>query len=180
MPSPRPRGSYATTMTRRPDEGPRASIPSILAADWELVGGSVDPAANTVSADVQELRLFALAPPMPAGTLDVAASFEAGAAPPAPTTLASYTVAGLRRNDGTPVPDGTLYTVRVVSPGDPALVPVGEITSADASPAIPGVQRASQAGGIAFDAELPGAAGQVKVVVNSIEAPPSRAVTATV
>ncbi len=140
-----------------------------LQQDWELVGGSVDSVANTVSADVQELRLFAIAPPMPAGTIGVEAIFEPGAALPNPTTLASFMMAGLRRNDGTAVPDGTLFTVRVVSPGDSALAPVGSLTSADASPVLPGVQRASLGGVIAFDAELPGLAGKVKMVVNSVE-----------
>jgi hypothetical protein len=138
--------------------------------DWDYVGGTLDASANTVTADVGALRLFTIAPSMPAGTLDLAAGFEPGAPAPHATTLATYTASGLSRNDGTPVPDGTLYNVYVVAPLDTAdLLPVGEITTADADPTAPGVQVASQGGAISFRAELPGAAGEVKTVVFSAE-----------
>src|SRR6185436_15090042 len=41
--------------------------------DWDFIGGTVDPAANTVTANVQAFRLFTLAPAMPARTIPLTA-----------------------------------------------------------------------------------------------------------
>jgi len=57
-------------------------------------------------------------------------------------------------NDGQPVPDGTLYSVRALSAGDPS-TDFGTILTADADPALDHVQVAVVGGRIQFEVEYP-------------------------
>jgi hypothetical protein len=126
------------------------------AQDWDLVGGVVDAAANTVTAPVTAFRLYALGPAMPARDVSLSVHDD-GTTGAGETAAQRFTITSgpLVMNTGQPVPDGTLYTVRTLVPGASVLTPYGTILTADHDPARNEVQVASHNGVIQFEVEYP-------------------------
>jgi hypothetical protein len=118
--------------------------------DWDLVGGVVDAAANTVTATVDTFRLYTLGPSMPARTIAMTA-VSAGSG--GTTERFTVTSAPLVLNSGQPVPDGTLVTVRALSPSAGDLTPYGRLLTPDADAVEDEVQVAVQGGVIQFEVE---------------------------
>jgi hypothetical protein len=119
--------------------------------EFKFIGGLVDTVANTVTAQIDTLGLFTLAPRLPSGTIELIPL--PGTLPADSASVSTITSDTLRNNDGSLVGDGTLYTVSANA---------GFIISADADTA-EGIQvpcSGSQitfdlmAGPIAFDAEV--------------------------
>src|SRR5262249_52455318 len=124
--------------------------------DWDLVGGVVDAAANTVTAPVSTFRLYTLGPAMPARdiALTVQDDGTTGVGDMA-TQRFTLTSGALVTNTGQPVPAGTLYPVRALVSGTSLLTPYGTILTADADPVRGEVQVAAQGGVIQFQVEYP-------------------------
>jgi hypothetical protein len=132
-------------------------------ADWDLVGGTPDPANNKVVAQVTRLGLYTAAPHMPAGRPGVTAQVT----PPAGqdgVTLAAFTSDVIAMNSGGAAPDGTLFTVyTTVANGSRARV-VGTVTTTDADPQAPGLQVPVVGGRLQFSGEFPPLLGEVRVL----------------
>jgi hypothetical protein len=126
------------------------------AEDWDLVGGVVDAAANTVTAPVSTFRLYTLGPAMPARDIALTVQDD-GTTGVGDTATQRFTVTSgpLVLNTGQPVPDGTLYTVRSLVPGSADLTAYGTILTADDDPARGGIQVAAHGGVIQFQVEYP-------------------------
>jgi hypothetical protein len=131
--------------------------------DWDYVGGTNDPVADTITVTVDRLGLYTAAPPMPAGAIALTGqATPSGSGPNAHVTVA-YTSTPLAMNTGQPVPDGTLFTVMGVPTGGDA-VAIGTVAEADQDPATDGVQVAAHGGVIQFTVDYPFSAGQVSAV----------------
>ena len=137
-------------------------------ADWDRVGGTVDTANHTVTASVTRLGMYTAALPMPAGPIVLTAQSQTvGTGQDAKTTV-TYTSDVIRLNTGGIVPDGTLFSVQTTNPASNGLAPFGTVTSSDEDPVTDWIQVSSHGGVIHFIADLPGAAGQARVVVISV------------
>jgi len=131
--------------------------------DWDLVGGTLDTAANTVTTMVTALGLYALAPAMPAGEIVWTATGAGG--------IVTLTSDPILRNDGSPAPAGTVVHVELLG--------AGEILSADIDPVAPGVQIATGADGrLELRVQMP--AGALEVTVSSFSELGTAGGTATV
>ncbi|MBS1817887.1 MAG: PKD domain-containing protein [Acidobacteria bacterium] len=122
--------------------------------DWDYIGGAVDPVANTVTTTIDTLRLYTIAPSMPARTVTLAASGgeQVGTDDQAKRRFTIH-ASGLSTNMGQAVPDGTLYTVRSAPGEGSPLTDYGTILTADADPSMPGVQVAVTNGALQFEVE---------------------------
>ncbi|MFZ5863145.1 MAG: transglutaminase-like domain-containing protein [Nitrospirota bacterium] len=142
------------------------------ALDWEYVGGTVTPIGTglfgSVTAQINALGLYTLAPAMPSGKFGYTATATVSSGQPATTTV-HYTSQSLRMNHGGAVPDGTLFTVLTSWPDASAVVPFGTVTTPDEDLLTDGVQVRSQSGVIRFTAEYPGAFGAVRVLAYPTE-----------
>jgi hypothetical protein len=136
--------------------------------DWDHRGGTVDAVQNRVSVDVDRLGLYTVAPAMPAGAVVFTPQMARGGSDTAPTTVITFTSAPLRLNTGATVSDGTLFTVRPILGETGDEIPIGQVLTVDAAPALPGIQVASQNGIVTFVAELPGAIGTVVPLAFSV------------
>jgi PKD repeat protein len=136
--------------------------------DWDYLGGTVNPEADSVTVAVDRLGLYTAAPPMPAGRFDFTGTAARTGTESAPTTTMTFTSSPLRLNTGGSIPDGTLFTVRVLVPDSSDPVPFGEITTTDLDPATEGIQVAAENGAVRFSAELPGSVGRAFVLVNAV------------
>ncbi len=126
--------------------------------DWDLVAGAtVDTTANRVTATVSDMGLYTLGTRMPAGKLtwQVVSWSSTGDA-----TTVTLRASGLRMNDGSPLPPGTLMHVAV--PGvDPSTASFGGV---DASPR-PGHQvTADGTGLLTVTVTLPGQLATLDIV----------------
>ena len=84
-------------------------------------------------------------------------------------TTVTVTSTNLRLNNGQPVPDGTMFTVRMSTPDSSSkAVPFGTILSADEDPLTNGVQVSAHSGAIQFTAELPGTSGSASAFAHSV------------
>jgi hypothetical protein len=129
---------------------------NVDAGDWDLVGGVVDTAANTVTAPVSTFRLYTLGPAMPARDIALTVHDDGTTgAGDAATQRFTVTSGPLVMNTGQPVPDGTLYTVRSLVPGSSLVTSYGTILTADDDPARAEVQVAAHGGVIQFQVEYP-------------------------
>jgi hypothetical protein len=137
--------------------------------DWDFIGGAVDSDNNAITASVNRLGLYTVAPPMPAGTVTLTRDAIAGGTPQDPTTIVNYTSDPIRLNTGALVPDGTFFTVRTYRSGRSNLTPFGLVTTADEDPLTDGIQVRSMDGIIHFTAEYPGSAGRALVLVTAVE-----------
>jgi hypothetical protein len=130
---------------------------SEAAAAWVLVGGTVDTTANVVSAEIDTLRLYAIAPVVPSGQFGLWVTPDTLAADG--VSLASVVSDPIRFNNGELVDDGTLFS---------AFASVGTITTADLD-TIPGVQVASMDGRIAFGLQAPQVGWAGDLIVESLD-----------
>ena len=123
--------------------------------DWDHIGGVRNAAANTVSTTVRELGLYTLGLRMPAGKLALAATGGA-LGDPGPDSERVFVVTSgtITNNDGTPVADGALFTVRSVPAMATEPTPYGTVEG-DADPAREGVQVAVQGGQVTFTVRYP-------------------------
>ncbi len=136
--------------------------------DWTLVDGLVQPLANTVTASVDRLGTYTLAPPMPAGALtwSVASVSQAGSGADT-KTVARLRTAPLMRNDGQPVAAGTVVHVSLQpeGAGGADLVSFGRVLTADAQPEVEGAQVVVGADGcVEIEIEVPGTPESIRVI----------------
>jgi hypothetical protein len=134
--------------------------------DWDHVGGTVDPANNSVTAHVTTLRLYTVAPAMPAGRFSFTSQATSTGGQD-PMTTVTYTSNATRMNTGGLVPDGTMFTVNALFPQTRYAVPFGTIESLDEDPLTDGIQIASHGGVVRFTAVYPGSAGRARIVAFS-------------
>jgi hypothetical protein len=116
------------------------------------MGGVVDPAANTVTVMIDTLRLYTIGAPMPAG--DIVLTAEAGDFVDQTVTF-TVTSDVLRLNNGQPLPDGTLFSVRNMFEGGTSAEVYGELLASDADSTLENVQVASSGGQITFQVRYP-------------------------
>jgi hypothetical protein len=140
--------------------------------DWAYVGGVLDAGANTITAPIDTFRLYTVAPAMPARTVALAVTQQTANGSGDAQTLHFRVSSGpLVMNNGQPVPDGTLFSVRSVAADSGSLALYGDILTADADAGRENVQVASHGGVIEFDVEYPApndAYVPAKVVVYSV------------
>jgi hypothetical protein len=131
--------------------------------DWDFVGGTRDPAANTVTTFIRRLGLYTLGLQMPAGPLPVF-FINGGQMGVDEDRVQRFQVLTdtLTLNTGGPVPDGTVYTVRSLYPESGSTAAYGRVIATDVDPLRDGVQVASQNGVIAFDVEFPAPFGKYR------------------
>jgi hypothetical protein len=124
--------------------------------DWDKVGGTLDPVANTVTANIQAFGVYTLAPTMPARDIPLTYT-DAGTtgAQESQTQRFHVTSGPLVMNDGTPVPSGTVYTIHSLVGGGADLTDFGTILGTDADPARDGFQIVVSGGSFSFDVEYP-------------------------
>ena len=120
--------------------------------DWDLVGGTVDAAANTVTAAIDTMRLYTIGMPMPKGDIGLDATAGELVNETITFTVTSGTVVS---NNGQPVPDGTLFSVRNVFAGGTSTEAYGDVLTADADAQRENVQVASSGGRITFQVRYP-------------------------
>jgi PKD repeat protein len=127
------------------------------ARDWDFVGGTRDAAANTVTTTITQLRLYTLAPAMPRGevALTVVSDTLTGDDANAKRRIRIASTGSLLMNNGQPVANGTLFTVRSVTPSAGPIVPVGTILTSDADGGRDNVQVPVINGRIEFEIEVP-------------------------
>jgi hypothetical protein len=125
-------------------------------ADWNFIGGTVDPVANTVTTTVQTFRLYTLAPAMPARTIPLTA-VDRGLSGGGDQQVRRFMVTSgpLVMNNGQPIPDGTQYTIRPVVADASEPVPYGTVLTPDANPSRDQIQVQAQGGVISFEMEYP-------------------------
>jgi len=117
---------------------------------WHYVGGTVDAANNTVSASIDTLRTFTLAPRIPARPFELNPDMQTIDADSSSTAL--FASGTLTNNDSTVVADGALYTVETDR---------GRVTTPDADTSRAGIQVAAAGGQITFNVQsgyIPGTA----------------------
>ena len=84
--------------------------------DWDYVGGERNASANTVTTTIQPFGLYTLGLRMPAGVIGLTATGGVVRRRPRMPSDASWSRARrIGNNDGTPVADGALFTVRSVA-----------------------------------------------------------------
>ena len=125
------------------------------AKDWDFIGGTLDAAANTVTTTVNRFRTYTLAPAMPARGITFTRTDDGGSGGESGTQRFTVTSGPLVMNNGQPVPDGTLYTVRTVLNDSSDKVAFGTVQTADADPAREHVQVRVVGGHIQFVVEFP-------------------------
>ena len=124
---------------------------------WELIGGTVDTAANQVAASIDRFGIYALGARVPYGRYafaDDPNSVEADG-----TSVITWTSEPLLNSDNTAVVDGTLFTVAASA---------GSILSADADIDMNGVQVPVVGGQVQFDLQVPDVAWSLEVEATSV------------
>jgi hypothetical protein len=139
--------------------------------DWDHMGGTVDQAANTVSTTVNRLRLYTIAPAMPARSVELTSVFD-GTMGTGESAVRRFTVtsAPLVMNNGQAVPDGTTFTVRSVVAGSTDDTQFGTVLTADADAGRKGTQVTVVNGRIEFQVEYSSPLGLAipgRVIVHS-------------
>ncbi|MBN1490715.1 MAG: carboxypeptidase regulatory-like domain-containing protein [Phycisphaerae bacterium] len=124
---------------------------------WELIGGTVDTAANTVTASTESLGVFALAPPLPTGKLTF--QLSATLLPADGTSTATADASGLLLNNGAAMGDGWAYTVQATGM---------EIVSPDQDATHEGIQVLSSGGAISIEVRAPSSGGVGTFAVESV------------
>lgn len=124
-------------------------------SQWQLIGGTVDTNANIVSVMVTNLGTFALAPPLPAGTVLLRPG--GNSLPADGKTQMTIMVTNLLLNTGQPALEPWLFTVTTTGL---------ELTEADVRVELPGTQIAATNSSLVFSVRAqPGSdAGQVSVM----------------
>jgi hypothetical protein len=128
---------------------------NVANSDWDYIGGTVDAAANTVTTTVTKFRLYTIGAAMPARAVGLTATGGALVGAEAEATRRfTVTASGLVLNNGQPVPNGTLYTVRTAPEGGSVLTPYGTVLTADADSAADGIQVPAVNGSVTFEVEF--------------------------
>jgi hypothetical protein len=78
---------------------------------WHHIPSTVYPESNRVEAYITEFRTYTLAPRLPQGSLNMTIQPDSLAADG--VSIASVSVSGLYNNDGSPVSEGSSYTVTI-------------------------------------------------------------------
>jgi carboxypeptidase family protein/type IX secretion system substrate protein len=107
---------------------------------WQLVGGVVDIVNNTVTAEIETLQVYTLAPTMPSGAFSLIPNPPA--IPADSMTVCTVTSSIIMNNDETVVEDGTVFTVSSTT---------GQITTEDADTTEAGIQVETLNGIIEFE-----------------------------
>lgn len=136
--------------------------------DWDFLGGTVDPAGDSVTVSVDRLGLYTAAPPMPSGSLDFDVAYTASGTDAEPTTTVTFTSTPIQMNTGAGAPDGTIFTVRALVPNATDAIAIGEVLTPDADSVREGVQVASQGGRVQFTVALPGSVGNMLAVAYAL------------
>ncbi|MEA3444244.1 MAG: T9SS type A sorting domain-containing protein, partial [Bacteroidota bacterium] len=124
---------------------------------WIFVGGTVDTANNSLSAPINQLALYTLAPAMPYGSFGLNANPDTIFADSISTSI--ITSDTIRNNDFSTVADGQLFTVKTNH---------GSIINTDADTILDGLQIESLNGLIQFELKSSHVAGSAKVTARSI------------
>ncbi|MBI4581085.1 MAG: hypothetical protein HY718_15380 [Planctomycetes bacterium] len=124
---------------------------------WELLGGAVDTVANTVTVSVTQLGVFALAPPLPTGTLNFTPSQTT--VPADGTSTVTAEVGNLLLNNGSAAGDGWLYTVTATGM---------DIVTGDADAGTEGIQVDSAGGKVTIVFRAPASGGVGEFLVTSV------------
>lgn len=125
---------------------------------WHYLPSIVYPDSNRVDAFISEFRTYTLAPRMPQGLMNLMIQPDSLAADGVSTATISAT--DLLNNDGSPIFDGTLFTV---------LASRGSIVSPDADADIPGHQITVMDGTLEFELQSDLLARPIIISVNSVE-----------
>lgn len=125
-------------------------------ADWDYIGGAVDPVANTVTTSVDRFRAYTVAPAMPGGTVALTHA-DNGATGSGEEAARRFTVTSgpLVMNNGQPVPDGTLFTVRSVAADGTDPADYGTVLATDQDASRERVQVRVTGGQLQFQVEYP-------------------------
>jgi hypothetical protein len=134
---------------------------------WQLVGGTVDAAANRVRVSVTNLGMFALAPPLPAGPLQLKTG-ATNALPADGVSLLTVTATNLLLNTGLTATQAWLFTVETE-----AL----ELLNPDADPTRPGRQVASTNGVLALVCKAPKGGSTGRLSASSVAGSASGSLT---
>jgi len=124
--------------------------------DWEPVVGTLDASNNKVTAEIDRLGAYTIGPAMPAGkvTWENRLVQEVGEG-----LQVSLTSAPLLKNNGAPVPDGTIFHVISALPfayTGAGLLAFGEVLSPDVLPELTGKQVRVQDARLQVVIEYPG------------------------
>ncbi len=135
-------------------------------ASWKLFGGTVDTVAHTVTATIDTLFLYTLAPAMPQGSFGLFVSPDTVAA----NGRSQITVQSnfILNNDSSQVQNGALFTVSTT---------LGKVSSPDADPDTAGVQVQAKSGRISFTITAPLVPGAATIEVTSLYGNASAATT---
>ncbi|MBE7502019.1 MAG: fibronectin type III domain-containing protein [Verrucomicrobiales bacterium] len=124
---------------------------------WRWVGGAVDVVAKTVSAMIERLGTFVLAPPLPTGELRWVPGGDR--LPADGEAKMAFAVTNLLLNTGEPVTASWLYTV---------IVDGATLEAEDARPAEPGVQVVASEGALRFSVRAPVGGQRARLEVVSL------------
>ena len=148
---------------------------------WIYIGGVVDTSNNTVTARIDSLGTFTLAPFIPDGEIFLTADPDTIRVEVANSAIVSSTT--IYYNTGEVVADNEEFTIEVSK---------GNINTPDANPGIEGIQVLSSGGTISFEyqsdsisgiaylkatSRMGGAAGLVTVVINEENPPAAPVIT---
>ncbi len=125
--------------------------------NWHFLPSIVHADSNRVDALITEFRTYTLAPRMPQGSLNLMIQPDSLAADGIST--ATLVATNLVNNDGTPIAEGTLFTV---------VASRGSIVSPDAALSMPGHQIAVSGAALEFELQADLLARPIVVSVNSV------------
>ncbi len=132
-------------------------------AGWDFIGGNAHPDSNKVTANVKTLGTFTLAPRFPENSFGLTP--DASTLPANGSATTQVTSEPIQKTDGTPVPDGLLYTVDTN---------LGSIAASDEAPDREGIQVAVTEGRLRFAVKAGNLSGTAQVVARSAKSGRSR------
>jgi len=139
------------------DEGTLAVYYEDDDGKWSLMPSTVVPDSNLVRTTIDAFRTYTVAPRMPQGDYALAADPER--LPADGASEAVITSGPIFNNDGTPVPDGTPFTL---------LAKDGEIIAADTEPDLEGVQIEVEGQALSFGFRAGEIPGPVEISAESV------------
>ena len=124
---------------------------------WEPIASTVDTLTNTVTATIDQFHVHTVAPRMPQGqysfSVDVDSLWADG------VSTAILTSEPVANNDGSPIEDGTLFTVSAT---------LGMITSVDVDTLAEGVQVETMGGLLTVDYQAGEVSGEATIGAESV------------
>ncbi len=127
------------------------------ASRWQLVGGTVNTASNTVTATINQLGTYAAAPPMPTGDLLLVPGTNT--LPADGVSQTTVTVTNILLNTGNVATQQWVFT---------ALAAGVTLLNADTDPTTPGVQVISTNGAITLTLQAPSGGTAARVSLASV------------